>query len=69
MDDIERAQDYQAREIKHALARRRRLSGEAALVCADCGEPIPEQRRLACPGCMLCIECARDAEAEAARGR
>lgn len=30
--------------------------------CAECGEPIPEARRLAVPGCRLCIECQTERE-------
>lgn len=30
--------------------------------CAECGEPIPEARRLAVPGCRLCIECQTELE-------
>lgn len=25
--------------------------------CEDCGEPIPEARRLAIKGCRLCVHC------------
>lgn len=27
--------------------------------CVDCGEPIPEDRRKAVPGCTRCIVCQR----------
>lgn len=30
--------------------------------CAECGEPIPEARRLAVPGCRLCIDCQTERE-------
>lgn len=30
--------------------------------CAECGEPIPEARRLAVSGCRLCIECQTELE-------
>lgn len=40
---------------------RARQSGRGATEsythCEDCGEPIPEARRLAMPGCIRCIEC------------
>ncbi|WP_416053290.1 TraR/DksA C4-type zinc finger protein [Cupriavidus basilensis] len=34
-------------------------SGVSAEACRDgaCGEPIPEARRLALPGCQYCVEC------------
>ena len=31
-------------------------------VCLDCGEPIPEQRRLAVKGCCRCVDCQIVAE-------
>lgn len=34
----------------------------SAKFCAECGEPIPEARRLAVPGCRLCIECQTERE-------
>ena len=39
-------------------------SGEAARYCAECGEDIPEARRLALPGTRTCVVCqsARDAD-------
>jgi len=30
--------------------------------CADCDEPIPEARRRAVPGVMLCIDCQQGRE-------
>ena len=32
-------------------------TGESATECQDCGEPIPEARRRAVPGCLFCIFC------------
>lgn len=29
----------------------------SAYVCEDCGEPIPEARRAAIPGCTRCVAC------------
>lgn len=29
----------------------------SATECEDCGEPIPEKRRMAVPGCDRCVEC------------
>ena len=31
--------------------------GPSLEFCDDCGEPIPEARRLAVSGCTMCIEC------------
>jgi len=51
-----------ADELKRMQARRA-PQGESAEECAECGEPIPEARRIALPGVKLCIDCqkARDA--------
>lgn len=47
--------DLALREIARA-----QLRGESATHCQGwhCGEPIPEERRLALPGVQLCIDCA-----------
>ncbi|WP_425049573.1 DksA/TraR family C4-type zinc finger protein [Psychromarinibacter sp. S121] len=34
--------------------------GESLPECAECGEEIPEKRRLALPGVKLCIDCQQD---------
>ena len=49
-------------ELKRLQARRA-LVGESLVECAECGEEIPQARRIALPGVKLCIECqkARDA--------
>jgi len=43
-------------------------AGESAEACDDCGEDIPEPRRLALPGTRTCVTCqsARDATRVAA---
>jgi phage/conjugal plasmid C-4 type zinc finger TraR family protein len=45
-------------------ARARLPSGESAEYCEECGEDIPERRRLALPGTRTCVHCqsARDAK-------
>jgi phage/conjugal plasmid C-4 type zinc finger TraR family protein len=51
--------------VKDAVlaARARMPSGESATECAECGETIPEKRRVALPGVRTCVACqsARDA--------
>jgi phage/conjugal plasmid C-4 type zinc finger TraR family protein len=44
-------------------ARARMPAGEGAASCDDCGEDIPEKRRLALAGARTCVACqsARDA--------
>ncbi|MEW6670212.1 MAG: TraR/DksA C4-type zinc finger protein [Thermodesulfobacteriota bacterium] len=39
-----------------------RPAGPGSGVCIDCGETIPEARRLAVPGCIRCRECQAEAE-------
>ena len=37
--------------------------GESFSECAECGEEIPEKRRLALPGVKLCVDCASERDA------
>ena len=70
-DDIDRAQAREAELLADALrdhARRAGLAGktvaDSAEFCGEnasgalgCGEPIPEARREAQPGCQFCVAC------------
>lgn len=38
--------------------------GESRETCAECAEPIPEARRRALPGVMLCIDCQKERDAK-----
>ncbi|NDL62855.1 DksA/TraR family C4-type zinc finger protein [Acerihabitans arboris] len=51
-------------------ARQSLLTGESAHHCQECGEPIPEARRLALPGVRLCVKCQseRDKKQQAHSG-
>ncbi|HHE6469510.1 TPA: DksA/TraR family C4-type zinc finger protein [Providencia rettgeri] len=40
-----------------AKARHQLHSGESAEFCEECGEVIPEARRLALPGVKFCVNC------------
>ena len=40
-----------------AGARARLPAGESLEWCEECGEPIPERRRVALPGVRTCIAC------------
>ena len=64
MDDVDLAQANQERFERKALAAQLASmpSGEAAEECEDCGEPIPEARRKAAPGCTRCIGCQQHFE-------
>ena len=46
-----------------ALARAGMPAGAGALLCDECGEPIPRARRKALPGARTCVACqsGRDA--------
>ncbi|WP_246797781.1 TraR/DksA C4-type zinc finger protein [Burkholderia perseverans] len=62
MDDFDKATavEEMLREIAiNAATQRPGTDRESAEFCLDdaCGEPIPEARRLAVPGCQFCIEC------------
>ena len=46
-------------------ARAQLPSGPSLPDCAECGEPIPEARRLAVPGVRLCIACQAEADRHA----
>lgn len=45
-------------------ARARIPSGESETHCDDCGEPIPERRRIAVPGVRTCIVCQSERDAK-----
>ncbi|MDF0598312.1 DksA/TraR family C4-type zinc finger protein [Psychromarinibacter halotolerans] len=46
-------------ELERMRARRAPV-GESLTECAECGEDIPEKRRLALPGVKLCIDCQQE---------
>ncbi|BCI67680.1 DksA/TraR family C4-type zinc finger protein [Acetobacter aceti] len=39
-------------------------SGESALECCECGEPIPEARRKALAGVKFCIDCQSERDSQ-----
>jgi phage/conjugal plasmid C-4 type zinc finger protein, traR family len=64
-DFIDRACDLEEMQRAHALARQADRAAQnypSAYECEECGEPIPEARRQAVPGCRLCIDCQREQE-------
>ena len=70
-DDIDRAQAREAQMLADALrdqARRAGLAGKTAADSAEfceargCGDPIPEARRRASPGCKHCLACQSQIE-------
>ncbi|MDO5058781.1 MAG: TraR/DksA C4-type zinc finger protein [Neisseria sp.] len=59
-DPIDRAAELEALARAAALAKWREQQNTApvsAFECEECGEPIPEARRLAVTGCRCCIDC------------
>jgi phage/conjugal plasmid C-4 type zinc finger TraR family protein len=50
--------------VKDAIDRAKSLlpTGTSLVHCADCGEEIPEARRVAIPGVRLCIACQQKVE-------
>ena len=53
--EIEEARMFAARE-------KARKTGKSREDCEECGELIPEDRRMAVEACTLCIHCARSAD-------
>lgn len=54
---FEQAQLREEQERNEGLARRVQYQGVSALECGECDVAIPEARRLAVPGCQLCVDC------------
>jgi len=65
-------QDQIDATIKDAVERARSglPTGPSLTHCAECGEDIPEKRRLAIPGVRLCVACqeAQDASSSVFSG-
>jgi phage/conjugal plasmid C-4 type zinc finger TraR family protein len=65
MDMMDRAQELADLHLQDALAQRQQAARPPALTaleCHGCDRPIPEARRLAVPGCCLCVDCQAAAE-------
>ena len=62
-DIFDIAQERDIRHREESIARHReKQAGFAvsAFFCEECGDPIPEPRRLAVTGCRCCIDCQKD---------
>jgi len=57
----EQIEDTVADAVKGARARL--PAGEGSEFCEECGEPIPERRRLALPGVRTCVPCQSERDA------
>ncbi len=49
-------------ELARMKAQKRHV-GESLRECAECGEEIPEARRVALPGVKLCVDCQAERDA------
>lgn len=43
-----------------------RPKGESLSHCVECGEPIPEKRRMLVAGVRFCVDCQQDRDSESA---
>ncbi|MFC3944308.1 conjugal transfer protein TraR [Pseudomonas gingeri NCPPB 3146 = LMG 5327] len=61
MDLADFANDLVQKGIDQGLAARHAnkaaVSTHSFLFCEECDDPIPAKRRLAVPGCALCVTC------------
>ena len=56
--NLDRASEYEALIREHQINTViKRPIGVSAFECDECGNPIPEERRIASPGCIRCIDC------------
>lgn len=62
-DIIDSASEVEELQRNAALAAHRinRLA-VSAMRCIQCDEELPEARRIAYPGCTMCVDCQSDAE-------
>lgn len=65
-DQFDRAAELEQMHREAAIRRQADKQAAAPAVsaydCEECGEPIPEARRQAAPGCRCCISCQQDIE-------
>jgi phage/conjugal plasmid C-4 type zinc finger TraR family protein len=57
-DDIDIAQERIEADMAHRIASRTVYTGISAKECEECGDDIPEDRRVAVKGVKLCAPCA-----------
>lgn len=57
-DNVDIAQQHEADNLARCLAYTiQRPIGVSASYCEECDAPIPEARRKALPGVMICVHC------------
>lgn len=59
-DDARKASEDHLRRC--LAARRVAAHRQGSEECVNCGERIPERRRSAMPGCVLCVDCQAEEE-------
>lgn len=57
-DLIDQANDFATELLQAGINSRQRFEGVSAEHCEECGEVIPEKRRLALRGVKCCVDCA-----------
>lgn len=63
MDIIDSASEVEELQRNAALAAHRmNRSAVSAMRCSDCDEELPEARRIAYPGCTMCVDCQSEQE-------
>ena len=61
-NQYEQAEKLQQAQIEAGISRIQRYEGESLSECAECGDEIPEGRRVAVPGVQHCVACAQRAD-------
>ncbi|EIZ8585532.1 TraR/DksA family transcriptional regulator [Salmonella enterica] len=63
-DEIDRDQEFNEQQLEAMIARARSAPAHSPSLhfCRQCGEAIPEKRRLLLPGITLCIDCQTENE-------
>jgi len=62
VDDVDRAQTFEQTLRESAIKAHRHNHGMGREDCVDCGQQIPEARRLAVPHATRCADCQSDLE-------
>lgn len=67
---IDAANELAQQRIDMAIAAHRiNRDAVSATHCVECGEDIPELRRVKVPGCQRCASCQQDEELRSKHGR
>jgi phage/conjugal plasmid C-4 type zinc finger TraR family protein len=61
-DPADHAAELTEQHLEQALSTRRQYRGLSLTHCDECGEEIPEARRVALPGVTLCVDCQSEQE-------